>query len=218
MIELNLLPKELRKNKARRKKKSAQITVFPIAVIALCFIVVVHILLGLMLRNNERLSAQLEAKWQEMQPQKEKTEAIARQISELQKRLAVVKKISRPEFDLTKLLTGINESVISNIWLSDFDLKYASKGPGRAASMPQSLFLTGYALGKSGIGLSTAGKFMDELKRNKILSEYLEEFELQNIENTAISGEEVVRFRLIGQFKKTEPAAEKAQAVTKKKK
>ena len=160
----------------------------------------------------------LTAKWDQMQPQKTKTDAIAKEINELQRRVEAIRKISKPDLDWARLMKGMNQAVIPNIWLSEFRVIYEKqrkKGPDEAPL--ESLDLTGYAVGKSEIAMSTVGKFMENLKRAANFSEYFGEIELQNIRNAMISGEEVMMFKLICKFKREEPV-EKEKPKSKRKK
>lgn len=209
MIELNLLPKELQKR--RKKRKAAQMPKLPLVQISVGIIVVLfftHIVLMILVSSNRKLSDTLKKKWTEMQPQREKTDGIAQEINKLDKRVSAVRKITKPDLDWARLLGGLNQAVISNIWLSEFKITSAGgdRERGDSSAPPISLDLTGYALGKSEIAMSTVGRFMDSLKGNKDFYGYFKEIELQNIRNATLSGEEVMMFKLICSFKKTEPA------------
>jgi hypothetical protein len=137
-----------------------------------------------------------------MQPQREKTDNIAKEINALDKRVEAMRKISKPDLEWARLLGGLNQAVIANVWLSEFQVRTSRIGESKGGmDIPVSLDLTGYALGKSEIAMSTVGKFMESLKRSKDFSGYFEEIELQNIRNAMISGDEVMMFKLICRFK-----------------
>ncbi|MFC1548986.1 PilN domain-containing protein [Candidatus Omnitrophota bacterium] len=213
MIELNLLPKELRRKRKRRKAAELpKIPMLPIAVGVIAVLLLTHVALMILARGNRKLAEELATKWDEMQPQREKTDGIAKEINALQKRIDAIRKIAKPDLDWARLLGGLNQAVISNVWLSEFSIATArqERGKKQVKEIPLSLDLNGYALGKSETAMSTVGRFMESLKRNKNFFGYFEEIELQNIRNAMISGEEVMMFKLICKFKGTKPpAAEK---------
>lgn len=215
MIELNLLPKELQKK--RKKRKAAQMPKLPLVQISVGIIAVLlltHVVLLVLVRSNRKLSATLKQKWTEMQPQREKTDGIAKEINRLDKRVSAVRKITKPDLDWAQLLSGLNQAVIANIWLSEFKVNSAGGDRGEPGGPLVSLDLTGYALGKSEIAMSTVGRFMESLKRNKNFYIYFDEIELQNIRNAMISGEEVMLFKLICKFKRTEPVEPEPKKTT----
>jgi hypothetical protein len=224
MIELNLLPKELRK----KKKKTAttaipEIPVLPVVIGVVVVLIIVHLLLLFRIGSNRKLSVKLKDKWEQMAPQKESADAFFYEFNNLQKRVEAVRKIAKPDLSWTRLLNGLNQAMIPNVWLSEFKLTFGEKGGKLKGSkdQPASLNLTGYAVGKSEVAMPTVGKFMESLKRNKDFSDYFEEIELEDIRNFVISGEEVMMFRLDCHFKtiKSVPVEkDTAQAGKKKRK
>jgi hypothetical protein len=220
MIELNLLPKELRK----KKKKAAampKIPVVPICVGVVVLLVVTHILLIFLIKNNMGLSEKLQGNWSQMKPQKEMTDEFFNELNSLQRRVEAIRKIAKPGLSWARLLGGLNQAMISNVWLSEFKLTF--KTAGRKLAMekgkPVSLGLVGYAVGRSEVALPTVGRFMESLKKNKDFSDDFEEIELEDIRNYVISGEEVMMFKLVCKFKTEKPAAvEKKKPEAEKKK
>ncbi|MBD3426180.1 MAG: hypothetical protein GF409_02995 [Candidatus Omnitrophica bacterium] len=211
MIELNLLPKELQKK--RKKRKAAQmpkVPLVPISVGVIAVLLMTHVVLIMLVRNNSRLSVTLKEKWADMKPQRDKTANIAKEINRLDKRVSAIRKITKPDLDWAQLLDGLNQAVISNIWLSEF--KVATTGRRHFESVgdqPVSLDLTGYSLGKSEIAMSTVGRFMESLKDEKDFFRFFDEIELQNIRNAMMAGEEVMLFKLICRFKAKETQEKK---------
>lgn len=222
MIELNLLPKELRRK--RKKRKGAELPKIPMLPIAVGIIVVLlftHLGLMILARGNRKLAEELATKWDEMKPQRDKTDDIAKEINALQKRIDAIRKIAKPDLDWARLLGGLNQAIISNIWLSEFSIstRKQQRGKEQVEETPLSLDLTGYALGKSEIAMSTVGRFMESLKKNKNFFGYFKEIELQNIRNAMISGQEVMMFKLICKFEGVESSvAEKPKKKVRRRK
>jgi hypothetical protein len=129
-----------------------------------------------------------------------------REINGLENRLAAVRKIAKPDLDWARLLSGLNQAMIPNIWLYKFEPVFPkdrtrSSDPGR---VPLGLELGGYALGTSGEATRNVGKFIKSLERYNDFFGYFDEIELENIRNQVIAGEEVMMFRLNCRFKPIE--------------
>ena len=205
MIEINLLPKEFRKKK-KRPEQTLKIPVIPIAIGTAGVLVITHVLLLFILANRENFLKTLESRWEQMQPQREKTEKISRQITALEKKAVAVREIAKPDLDWSELLTGLNQAVISNVWLSDFQLKFQGRRGKKQTidDQPVSLDLTGFALGKSEVATNLVAKFINSLKKNKRFSIYFTEIELEDMRNIEIDGEEVMVFNIGCRFKAIE--------------
>ncbi|MDP8298961.1 MAG: hypothetical protein P9L88_03575 [Candidatus Tantalella remota] len=210
MIELNLLPKELRKRKKKKERSSGgpaielpKLPLIPIVVGLLGVLIVAHLLFSLLVMNKSGLAKTLKGKWQEMQPQKEKTDAIARETNELDKKITAVRRIAKPDLSWTRVLSGLNQAIIPNVWLSEFALEFNGRAYSikRGDEPPTSLVLKGYAVGKSGVATTTVAKFITSLKKNKDFSAYFDEVELENMRGQVIDGQEVMMFRLSCKFR-----------------
>jgi Tfp pilus assembly protein PilN len=209
MIELNLLPKEL-----RRKKTTAlpEIPLLPIAVVFVAVLVVVHVLIGGAFARVKGNEGVLRARWQELKPQKSKVEEINKSTKEIEAKLDATKFIITPPVDWSELLTGLNKANVQGVWLTAFQPVFrntpersargARPGAGQQTAYGSVLELTGFALGRSEIATSTVAKFIDSLKDTEEFFEYFEEIELNDIRNQVLEGEEVMNFKIICRFKR----------------
>ena len=204
MIELNLLPKELRHKK--KKRPMPKIPIIPIFVGVMGVLIVIHLLLILLINNNKGLLVTLNKKWDQMQPQREETGKIAKEINDLEKRLAAVRALAKPDKDWTEILNGLNQAVITNVWLYSLEMKqkreFVDTGKNKAVRL--FLHLRGYALGKSEQATSLVAKFINSLKKNGDFSDYFDGIELRNMTSLQVSGEEAMMFELSCRFKQTE--------------
>ncbi|MFH1847413.1 MAG: hypothetical protein ABH869_07665 [Candidatus Omnitrophota bacterium] len=199
MIELNLLPKEFRK----KKQASNQLTEIPVVVISACivvFVVLIHILLVFFDARNNAVLKKLEQRWDQIQPQSKETEELSRNIVSIEKKVIAIREIAKPGFSWARVLSGLNESIIDDIWLSGFDLSF-SRGKGSAQDLPSAVNLTGYAFSETEKATSRVAKFIASLKNNEDFSRYFEDIEVQNIRNTEFAKTEVMIFRLICRVK-----------------
>ena len=199
MIELNLLPKEFRK----KKKHSARIPSLPslpIAAGVLAVFIALNFILGFFDMNSRNSLAVLNEKWDSMRPEREKTEKLTNEISSLEKRVAAIRKIAKPDLNWTKLLEGLSQAVIPNIWVSGFELKSA-KPNGKGF-----FEIEGYALGKSEQATRLVSKFISNLEGIKEFSDSFETIELKNINKREFAEEEVMLFKLYCNFKEAKGA------------
>ena len=219
MIELNLLPEELKKRK-KRAIRIPRIPAVPIAIGVVSILIVSHLLMVLLIKSNRDLAVVLKKKWNQMQPQREKTKKITDQIKDMEKRVIVVKKLASPVVDWAQLLKGLNQAVIPRIWLSDFKLKFpkTKDKKDQRNGRPVSLDLTGYSLGRSEAATSNVAKFINSLKRMRDFSVYFDTVELEDIRSVSIDGEEGMRFKLKCRFKEDNTVTASAGKKTKKKK
>jgi len=199
-----LLPKDLRRKKRRQIQmpKLPTLPALPAALGVIAVLIAVHVLMLLVVGSNRKEYGVLEEKWNQMKPQRERTERLAREINNLERRIAAVKKIAKPDLDWSMLLSGLNQSIIPNIWLSNFELSFRDEKDKKIviSDLPVWLNLNGYALGKSEEATATVARFINSLKKNMEFSSYFEEIELKNMRNLKISEEEVMMFNLNCRF------------------
>ncbi len=216
MIELNLLPKELRRTK---QMAMPDIPVVPIAIAMIVLVILTHAVVFLSIKSNQKSLEKFNKEWKELRPGRESAEKLNNQIASLERRLRVTKNIANPTLDWAELLSGLNQATISNVWLSEFRPIF-SKPKGRNKDKKKNtltgLQLSGYAVGR-GEEASTVGKFIDSLKRNEEFSKYFREIELQGIHQQKFDTEEVMAFKLVCKFKKPEDISKQQETKTKKK-
>lgn len=200
MIELNLLPKELRK---KEKKKLPKIKVIPIAAGVVASLVAVHLVLEAVALWDYLALRQMKSKWEGLRPLKEKTDEMSVEITDLEKKIVSIRKIATPPIDWAKILSGLNQAVVPGVWLCEFAPRAGKTGSQdvQPGGSPESLELTGYALGSSEVATATVAKFISNLKKTQEISEYFDEIELNVIDTRTIAGQESVFFKLSCSFK-----------------
>lgn len=203
MIELNLLPKELRK---KEKREIPKVNVMPIAIGVMATLVMIHIILIVLVSINDSKINKLKPKWDQIQPLKTKTELLATQTVDLEKRLTAMKGIAEPPIDWPRILSGLNKSMVPTIWLYDFNPVSRQGQLGLlSAGMPQNLSISGYDLGESEEATSSVGKFINNLKKDPDFSEFFTGIELEGINSRIVSGQKVMMFKLNCTFKDYSP-------------
>jgi hypothetical protein len=192
----------------------------PVVLITVCvfsFLIILHVLLVLHVSNKTGLSNTLEKQFDSALTQRKRAEEVNQKVGILQDKLNVVRKIIKPDINWSKLLSGLNQSMVSGIWLHELDVKFA---PNRAENrdFPVLLNLRGYAIGGSGAGTSLVAKFIVSLKSNPDFYVFFDDIELDSMENREYAGEEVMRFKLDCKFKEPEQVVTGSAQIRKNKK
>jgi len=198
MIEINLLPKELRRKKKVTQQAAIEmpkIPVVPIGFGIVAVLVVVHLLFMAITISNKAKLSKLEKNWTNLEPQRKQTEKIAKEIAALTQKDLAISKIAKGSLSWTKLLSGLNKAVIPNVWLSGFDLKI-NEPTKKVKEYTVNFTITGYALGASEQATALVGKFISSLERINDFSEYFDIIELENMRSSIIAGDEVMLFNL----------------------
>ena len=194
MIELNLLPKELRR---KEKRQLPCIKVVPIAAGIVGALIALHVVLVIFSFGSSLSFKRSTARWEELRPQKEQTERTAAEVADIEKKMNAVRKIASPPLDWVRMLGGLNEAVIPNVWLFEFK-PGASRGArqDKFSGVPKYIEISGYALGKSEVATSHVAKFINSLKKTADFSDYFDEIELEAVNSKVIAGEEAMVFKL----------------------
>ena len=207
MIELNLLPKNLRRKK--KKMDMPVIPILPVAFAVLAVVIVLQLVMIFWIRGKSVALHKLNRKFEELKPQSKTADDVAKEIQDMENRMAAMKSISKPPLDWAELMAGLNLAVVPDVWLSEFK-PVAAQGKGQKG--PGTLELTGYALGESEVATSTVAKFIDSLKNTNEFFKYFEEVELQDVRQQTMEKESVMAFKLIARFKTAaEPVKQEAQ-------
>ncbi len=211
MIELNLLPKELRKKK---RLALPEIPILPIAIGVVSVVVLLQVILFGFMRSRKTRLRRLEEKWEQLEPQRKVIDKVIKGIKGTESHVKVIKDIEALEVDWAELLSGLNQAMIPNVWLSEFKPAFKKPKKGKKKTgVPASLALTGYALGSGETATATVAKFIDSLKMVEEFSKYFNDVGLGSMHKQTLDGEDVMKFSLICKFK----AKEKPTEVKKKK-
>jgi hypothetical protein len=134
MIELNLLPGELRK-KSRARIELPEIPLMPVAIAIVGALFIIQIALsGLIFLNKSQLSG-LNKKWKELEPKKAELDGIKQKIADLTKKNQVIEELMKKQKNWARILNELSNSITPNIWLTD--LQYEEKMSKETMMAPQ---------------------------------------------------------------------------------
>jgi Tfp pilus assembly protein PilN len=189
MIAINLLPHQLRK----AQKKMALPTNFPYKVYLLglaVFLIFLHILfLSLALVKNIHIMG-LKGSWSRMEPQSRESAAIRKNIKDMESQAGLIKEALTRKASMTELLSSLSAAVPKGLWLESFT--YSDEG----------LVIQGSVVSQQQNEMTIIGKFLQEIRGNKIFATFFSKVELNSVQRRTIKTYDVVDFILIGEFKK----------------
>lgn len=228
MIELNLLPEELRKKK-RAKIELPEIPLIPLAVAVVVALVVLQFILGGLIFLNRRQLTGLQKQWQALAPKKVEFAGLKSNISSIGKKNQAIQDLMARRLNWSRLLNELSHSLTPNIWLTE--LKYEEKtekvekatavrtrrSSSSTAARPRpaepelrmlrTLTLSGVASGKGEETTAHVARFIRALKSNKNFFREFENIELISIKQGAYDGEDVMNFTLVCKLKPEEAAS-----------
>jgi len=215
MIELNLLPEEVRKKRA--KIELPDLPLIPIGAALVGAMVIIQLLLGGLIFLNQKEKARLDKEWEELLPKKVKLDAIKKEISDLGKKVQSIEYLMEKRLNWARLLDELSASLTANIWLTE--LAYSEKiekrktfssraqlGGKKAPKAKEESFLirtltlSGRASLKGEEAPAYIGRFTEALKANKDFSKHFSEIEPGPIKKGTVEKEEVMNFTVICKF------------------
>lgn len=210
MIEINLLPHELRKKVspfagiAKMNLSSIDVKNIPVLhiVIGICGIVVA-LQIGLFafgMISSAQLSA-VSKRLSELMPQKKEADVLKARVTDINRRSAAIDELMLKRFSWAKKLSALSDCVTPGIWLSE--LSYDERqGVGKNNKiMPGSLIMSGFALGAGEQGTSLVRRFIKTLQGNQDFSVHFESIDLVSSRSDKVDGQDVMSFRITCHFK-----------------
>jgi Tfp pilus assembly protein PilN len=212
MIEINLLPEEMKKKESFFAKmdlsvfKLQKLPVLPIAagfagllIAVQVTVFAVSIYAGISLGSLTKKYEAIALKRKEAEALKAKNDAII-------KRAGAIDELTGKRFSWAKKLNALSDSVTQGIWLSELDYDerpaaLARAVKGKAAGMPGRLVMNGYAAGIGEQGASLVGKFIKNLRENEAFYADFSDIDLVSVKSDKVEGQEVMSFKISCVFK-----------------
>jgi len=188
MIELNLLPEQL-KVKKKQKIEWAELPIIPVIVWVVISTIGIHALSILFVEMNRGSMKTLKKEWENYAPKKKEMEELTKKLSSINAKVTSIEELEESRIVWARKMNNINDSMLPSIWLSSFSLKAGLK-------TKTTLFLEGYATGVSEEGTASVGRFINSLKHNEEFFSGLEDIELEDMRRSVVEKKEVMKFRL----------------------
>ncbi|UCD55113.1 MAG: PilN domain-containing protein [Candidatus Omnitrophota bacterium] len=194
MIELNLLPEELKKKRTRIELP--EIPLVPIAVAFLGILLIVQFIVGGFIFLSRRQLGSLNKKWENLAPKKTALAKLKGQITVTGKKVEAIEGLIEKQLNWSCLLNELSNSLTANIWLTE--LSYDERGRGNTI---RTLTLSGSAVGKGEETTAFIAHFIKSLKDNKKFFAQFDNIELVSIKKGRIAEQDIMNFILICSFK-----------------
>jgi len=228
MIEINLLPEELKKKEPRFKKfdiASFNLQGLPfmkISIAAAALLIALHITLYLVGTFASSSLSALSKKYDEILPKRQEADKLKARLENMDRRVKAIDALMLKRFSWAGKLNYLSDSMTPGIWLSELDYDETSnsrpfdriaadvnagKQKGQMArpltlkTAARYLIISGYASSLGEEGTALIGKFIKSLKGNDGFYSDMSDIELKSIKSDKVAGQEVMSFRISCLFK-----------------
>ena len=194
MIELNLLPDEM---KAKKKKmmelQEINLPFVPITVGFIACLIAIHILLIGYTGLQKNTLSKVNREWEAMAPGQKELNELRGRVRQIEAKVTAIDELTKNRVTWASVLNEIRDTIIQNVWISDISLQ--RQGDQKV------LVIEGYVAGSSGEATSTVGKFLHALKGNAKFSSYFRDVKLDGIRSSIVMTYEVMRYRITAPLK-----------------
>jgi len=227
MIEINLLPQEMRKKEPRFKSIEfgeidfKSLPLKNIAIVAVTGLIGLHLLLFAGGTYSKSKAAALSKNYDSISAQNKEALNLKEQVDLIHRKVSAIDELMVKRFGWAKKLNDLSDSVTPGIWISS--LEYDEKSGERTIQLAQKpgngkdkaptpkksvektiikyLIISGYASSMGEQGTALIGKFIQSLKDNPGFYTDFYDIELASIRAEKIKDQEVMSFKLTCLFK-----------------
>jgi hypothetical protein len=221
MIEINLLPPELKKSRRSGPKidmSKVDFTKLPmlkIAASAIGLIAAVQISVFAFGVLFSVFCGSIERRYNEISATRQEAEKYKTDISQMTRKISAIDELMVKRFSWAKKLNDLSDSVTAGIWLAQLDYdertieRPKAQPAGAKADARQStekaleryLIISGAASSMGEEGTALIGKFIEKLKNNPSFYSDFGDIELGNIKREQSGNQEIMTFRITCLFK-----------------
>lgn len=212
MIEINLLPEELR---AKAEKRSfATLPKLPFMPFVKGFVGVIiglYLLISFFVVVEKIRLRGLLNKWESILPEKKQVDIVKDEIAKINNRVAILNKLMAERTLWSKKLNEISDSMVPGVWLTKFSIvekiaetKESEKDKGKKPEIKKvrCLSLNGSVVAQGGTETAVVGRFIKSLKSNGEFFKDFKDIELGSINRMRFDDSEIVSFGLYCYFNK----------------
>lgn len=191
MIEINLLPPELR-TKAKKTEEgrfAPGVYVLYTAVALISVLVVMHVGVFLMWMFKQSELAVLNAKWKELEPQRKVYEQAKKDSDMLSSDAKSIQQFVKQRINWSQKLNKLSLNLPSGVWFNEIALNQ------------KDFSLRGSAVSLQKEELSLINKFMANLKDDQEFFNSFNSMELGSVQRRTLGGYDIIDFVLSGKLK-----------------
>jgi Tfp pilus assembly protein PilN len=190
MIEINLLPLELRE---KRIIYFEEIFKAKIIFSVLGSLLLFHLFLyTLNIISKKRLNS-IEGKWQQLSSQREKIKQLNSELTELNEKVPLIEQLISKRLLWSQTLNRISDLIVNGVWLSELRFDKQKTKDGRFLEY---LTIYGSAASPTKDEPALIGRFMQNLKDDSVFSGNFLEIELGPMQKRLINQTEIMDFVL----------------------
>lgn len=201
MIEINLLPEELKKQQAKKEPRQIKVSELPIKLIIAVSITVfifIQILSAMVFVIKSNSLNGLNKRFGQLESDYKVAQALKLQMRQLNNKLTAINELTSKSIMWSKKMYDLSKATSDGVWLSELKL-LAEKG----AKKQQAMLLEGSVVSHPrGEEAALIGAFINSLKSNKDFFDDFEEIKLESSQMRKIAGLDVMDFKIICFFKK----------------
>ncbi len=226
MIEINLLPEEIRKKKKRVAPKIdtavvnlSNLPLTKIAMAAAGAILAIQLILFVIGVISGVAFNSMDRKYKKILPKKNETLQLKARVDTANKKVVAIDELMVNRFSWAKKLNALSNSMIPGIWLTElqYDEKVApapktakanpaKKRPGLGKQAPEKaisryLIISGAAYGMGEEGTALIGRFIKSLKDDTEFYSDFSDIELGTIKREKMEDQEIMTFKITCFFK-----------------
>ncbi len=225
MIEINLLPEEIKKKKRSAPKidtsmiNLSNLPIINIAMAAVGALLAIQLALFIIGVISGIAFNSMNRKYTDILPKKNETQQLKTKVDTANKKVAAIDELMVKRFSWEKKLNALSDSMIPGIWLTE--LQYDEKitgapkpanadpakkrgGEGKQASentISRYLILSGAASGIGEEGTALIGRFIKSLKESAEFYSDFSDIELGTIKREKMDDQEIMTFKITCFFK-----------------
>ena len=200
MIEIDLLPLELREKKIIHFEQFFQTKLF---LTILGCLVLFHLSLYTATGINSRRFDALQRNWQNLSSKRTEIDRLKGELTEINRKIPLIEQLISNRLLWSRELNIISDLLIAGIWLNELSLEKQKTAEDKVS---ESLIIRGSAASRTKDEPALIGRFMQNLKDDSVFSANFT-VELGPIKKRLIGQTEVMDFILICRFKQNKAPA-----------
>lgn len=189
MIEINLLPEELKLRPKKESKKIETRQFLRFLPVVCAIIVIIHIYLALVLVVKISQFRISEKKWQQLKPEKRLLEEFQKKSALLSSDAQAIEQLTEQRIIWAEKLNRLSLDLPAGIWFNEISL------------LAKSFNLKGSAVSTAKAEITLINKFLNNLKNDHVFFGDFINLELGSVQVRMVSVREVVDFILTGTLK-----------------
>jgi len=236
MIEINLLPEDLKGLQKKKKStkvdiKMPEIPLMPVLIASVSIFIFVHLCIGLLFVVKKNQLGSLTKKHEVILPEERKALVLKDEFDNLNEKFTIIDSLTKSTFAWSRKLHDLSEAMTDGVWLTSLSLKVPveksktiSVRPntqrglldiegGEETSDKQVLVLEGSAASSiPGQETAIVAKFIKSLKASTGFFSDFEDIKITTIERKKLGAAEVMDFTIMCYFKPGENYFEKLES------